>query len=64
MVRHLKPDTCYASSGSQPHGYGPQSGENSSPARIVWTGTPGVYLAVWVSGPEGAQEISYRFFER
>lgn len=32
--------------------------------RIVWTGSPGVYLAVWVSGPDGAQEISYRFFER
>jgi hypothetical protein len=32
--------------------------------RIVWTGTPGVYLAVWVSGPEGSQDLSYRFFER
>jgi hypothetical protein len=32
--------------------------------RIIWTGTPGVYLAVWVSGPEGSQDISYRFFER
>ena len=32
--------------------------------RIVWTGVPGVYLAAWVSGPEGSQDISYRFFER
>jgi hypothetical protein len=32
--------------------------------RIVWTGSPGVYLAVWVSGSDPTQEISYRFFER
>jgi hypothetical protein len=32
--------------------------------RIVPTSTPGVYLGVWVQGPEGAQDIYYRFFER
>ena len=32
--------------------------------RVVWTGVPGVYLGVWVGGPDGAQEIWYRFFER
>jgi hypothetical protein len=25
---------------------------------------PGIYLAVWVEGPEGAQDIYYRFFAR
>jgi hypothetical protein len=32
--------------------------------RIVRTGSADVYLAVWVSGPEGSQDIAYRFFER
>jgi hypothetical protein len=32
--------------------------------RIARTSTPGVYLGAWVQGPDGAQEIYYRFFER
>jgi hypothetical protein len=32
--------------------------------RITSTATPGVYLAVWTQGPEGAQDIHYRFFRR
>ena len=32
--------------------------------RIVATPTPRVYLGVWVQGPEGAQDIYYRFFRR
>lgn len=32
--------------------------------RVVATPTRGVYLGVWVQGPEGAQDIYYRFFER
>jgi len=32
--------------------------------RVVATPAPGVYLAVWVQGPEGEQDIYYRFFER
>ena len=32
--------------------------------RIVATPTPGVYLAVWVQGPDGSQDIYYRVFER
>jgi hypothetical protein len=31
---------------------------------IVPTSTPGVYLGVWVQGPEGAQDVYYRFFAR
>lgn len=31
--------------------------------RIAPTPTPGVYLGAWVQGPEGSQEIYYRFFE-
>jgi hypothetical protein len=31
---------------------------------IVATPTPGVYLGVWVQGPEGAQDVWYRVFER
>jgi len=31
---------------------------------IVPTATPGVCLGVWVQGPEGSQDIYYRFFER
>jgi hypothetical protein len=30
--------------------------------RVAATPTPGVYLGVWVQGPEGAQDIYYRFF--
>ena len=30
--------------------------------RIAATTTPGIYLGVWVQGPEGAQDIYYRFF--
>ena len=30
--------------------------------RIAPTSTPGRYLGVWVQGPEGAQDIYYRFF--
>lgn len=30
--------------------------------RIAPTSTPGVFLAAWVQGPEGAQDIYYRFF--
>ena len=32
--------------------------------RIVATSRPGVYLGVWVQGPEGAQDIYYRFFRK
>lgn len=32
--------------------------------RIAATPTPRVYLAVWVQGPEGSQDIYYRFFRR
>ncbi len=32
--------------------------------RVALTSTPGVYLGVWVQGPEGAQDVFYRFFER
>jgi hypothetical protein len=32
--------------------------------RIVATPTPRVYLGVWVQGPDGAQDIYYRFFRR
>jgi hypothetical protein len=32
--------------------------------KVVATPTPGVYLAVWVQGPEGAQDVYYRFFGR
>jgi hypothetical protein len=32
--------------------------------RIAATPTPGVYLGVWVQGPEGQQDVYYRFFER
>jgi hypothetical protein len=32
--------------------------------RVVATPTPRVYLGVWVQGPEGAQDIYYRFFRR
>lgn len=31
---------------------------------IAATATPGVYLGAWVQGPEGGQDIYYRFFER
>jgi hypothetical protein len=32
--------------------------------RIVATPTSDVYLAVWVQGPEGSQDIYYRVFQR
>ncbi|HSL68989.1 MAG TPA: hypothetical protein VK864_02040 [Longimicrobiales bacterium] len=32
--------------------------------RITQTSTPGIYIGVWVQGPDGAQDIYYRFFER
>jgi hypothetical protein len=32
--------------------------------RIVATPTSRVYLGVWVQGPEGAQDIYYRYFRR
>ncbi len=32
--------------------------------RVAPTPTPGVYLGVWVQGPEGTQDVFYRFFER
>jgi len=32
--------------------------------RIAATPTPGVYIGVWVQGPDGAQDIYYRFFAR
>jgi hypothetical protein len=32
--------------------------------RVAETSTAGVFLGVWVQGPEGEQEIYYRFFER
>jgi hypothetical protein len=32
--------------------------------KIVWTGSQDVYLGVWVSGPDGAQDVSFRFFEK
>lgn len=41
--------------GSLPEGYS---------HRIAPTTVPGLYIAVWVQGPEGAQDIYYRFFKR
>ncbi len=32
--------------------------------RVAETATPGVYLGVWVQGPDGAQDLYYRFFAR
>jgi hypothetical protein len=32
--------------------------------KIAATSTPGVYLAAWVQGPEGSQDVYYRFFRR
>jgi hypothetical protein len=32
--------------------------------RVAPTPTPGIDLGVWVQGPDGQQDISYRFFER
>lgn len=32
--------------------------------RIAPTSTPGIYLGVWVQGPEGSQDIWYRFFQK
>lgn len=32
--------------------------------RIAPTTVPGLYIAAWVQGPEGAQDIYYRFFKR
>ncbi|HET9317376.1 MAG TPA: hypothetical protein VFQ51_17425, partial [Vicinamibacteria bacterium] len=32
--------------------------------RVAPTSTPGVYLAAWVQGPEGSQDVHYRFFRR
>jgi hypothetical protein len=31
---------------------------------VAETSTAGVFLGVWVQGPEDEQEIYYRFFER
>ena len=31
--------------------------------RIAATPTPGVYLGVWVQGPDGSQDIYYRFYK-
>ena len=32
--------------------------------RSAPTSTPGVFIGVWVEGPEGAQDIYYRFFRK
>lgn len=32
--------------------------------KVAATPTPGVYLAAWVQGPEGSQDVYYRFFRR
>jgi hypothetical protein len=32
--------------------------------KVAATSTPGVYLAAWVQGPEGSQDVYYRFFRR
>jgi hypothetical protein len=32
--------------------------------RVAPTTTPGVYLAAWVAGPDGAQDVYYRFFRK
>ncbi len=32
--------------------------------RIAATSTPGVYLGAWVEGPDGAQDVYYRFFQK
>lgn len=32
--------------------------------RIAPTPLPGLYIGVWVQGPDGAQDIYYRFFEK
>jgi hypothetical protein len=32
--------------------------------KVAATSTPGVDLAAWVQGPEGAQDVYYRFFRR
>jgi hypothetical protein len=32
--------------------------------KVAATTTPGVYLAAWVQGPEGSQDVYYRFFRR
>jgi hypothetical protein len=32
--------------------------------RVVWTGSGRVHLGVWVTGPEGSQDLAYRFFRR
>jgi len=32
--------------------------------RSAPTSTPGVFIGVWVEGPEGAQDIYYRFFKK
>jgi len=32
--------------------------------RIAATNVPVVYIGVWVAGPDGAQDIHYRVFQR
>jgi len=54
-----------AQAGRYPEGVsrieGPGSGYSH---RLTPTITPGVWIAVWVSGSEGSQDVHYRFFER
>src|SRR4030095_10627742 len=49
---NASPDTNYPMS-ALPAGYS---------HRITETKTPGIWLGVWVQGPEGEQDIYYRFF--
>lgn len=50
-----RPPSGFAQLSSLPAGYS---------HRIALTSTPGVYLAAWVQGPDGAQDIYYRFFRK
>jgi hypothetical protein len=47
-----------------PSGLLPRDLPNGYSHKIAPTSTPGVYLAVWVQGPDGAQDIYYRFFRK
>jgi len=53
-----------AATGDYPQGLDARGELEGYSPRIVATATEGVYLGLWVQGPEGAQDIYYRFFER
>lgn len=53
-----------ADAGRYPTGLVPNPQLQGYSPKVTATSTPGIFLGAWVQGPEGSQDVYYRFFRR